>query len=486
MTTRKKVPWSHWDRFLFIVLGLIFVLVIGLSIWFHELDKNPEVSIPTPTPPAVNAFPYYKVASEAVIDSDKIGVALSPPSDFSGRRLPHRSGYSLGMGRPGMGGMPGMGRPGMGQALNNQPCTYSQPCTFAQKEALVSENMGAIQMLHLGFRYPYQQPRIISFPALYPDGAKIRGLGRLLALQAQVKLKQGDWTGAMTCDLDAIQLGEEIPHGGTLIPMLIGIACQANGRRHAWDIVNHLNSVQAQAAIRRLEQIRADHVSLNIILQEEKWVEQAGLLELMRNRNWPNNLYDVSHVEYIIDVPPWRARLLPIQIQMIGKRRIMANYTRFMNQTITKERHPFVVAAHLPDPPLPNDPVNQLTLSPSLGDCHLRELNAHTQNALLLTMIALHAYQLDHGAYPNTLSALVPHYLKAIPNDPFALSSPLRYKQLGSSYLLYSIGPDGKDDGGRPSFDKTYAPPSVKGGFDRRYWVRQNSQGDIVAGVNTT
>jgi hypothetical protein len=39
--------------------------------------------------------------------------------------------------------------------------------------------------------------------------------------------------------------------------------------------------------------------------------------------------------------------------------------------------------------------------------------------------------------------------LQKIPNDPFATHSPLKYKRNKTAYILYSIGPDGKDDGGK-------------------------------------
>ena len=136
-----------------------------------------------------------------------------------------------------------------------------------------------------------------------------------------------------------------------------------------------------------------------------------------------------------------------------------------------------------PAPPLPTDPVNQILLS-GFGQVRMREVEADTQNALLLTTLALRAYSLDHGAYPPTLAALAPHYLQTVPADPFALSGSLRYKLTGTKYVLYSVGPDGKDDGGTAIFDRM-KPAQTAGGDPRRY-VQQDSQGDIVAGSTST
>ena len=41
----------------------------------------------------------------------------------------------------------------------------------------------------------------------------------------------------------------------------------------------------------------------------------------------------------------------------------------------------------------------------------------------------------------------MPEYLDTVPEDPFD-GKPLRYKRLPKGYVVYSIGWDGKDDGG--------------------------------------
>ena len=46
------------------------------------------------------------------------------------------------------------------------------------------------------------------------------------------------------------------------------------------------------------------------------------------------------------------------------------------------------------------------------------------------------------------LADLVPRFLAAVPTDPFN-GAPLRYKRSEQGFIVYSIGPDGHDDGGR-------------------------------------
>ena len=60
----------------------------------------------------------------------------------------------------------------------------------------------------------------------------------------------------------------------------------------------------------------------------------------------------------------------------------------------------------------------------------------------------LERYRLAHGAYPDTLEALVPQLVDKLPHDLIG-GQPLKYRRTANDqFLLYSIGWNGKDDGG--------------------------------------
>jgi hypothetical protein len=65
-----------------------------------------------------------------------------------------------------------------------------------------------------------------------------------------------------------------------------------------------------------------------------------------------------------------------------------------------------------------------------------------------IAAIAIERFRLAHGQLPKNLNELVPQFLSAVPNDPFD-GQPLRYHLLDKGYVIYSIGSDGHDDGGR-------------------------------------
>jgi hypothetical protein len=63
--------------------------------------------------------------------------------------------------------------------------------------------------------------------------------------------------------------------------------------------------------------------------------------------------------------------------------------------------------------------------------------------------IAVRMYQIDHGRLPDTLGQLVPDYLAEVPQDPMGEpGTRIRYVNDPNTPLLYSVGRDGRDDGG--------------------------------------
>jgi hypothetical protein len=72
---------------------------------------------------------------------------------------------------------------------------------------------------------------------------------------------------------------------------------------------------------------------------------------------------------------------------------------------------------------------------------------AQATAACAQTAVAMTRYRLDHGALPARVEDLVPAYLEAVPLDPFD-GQPLRLAIRNDQWIIYSIGPDLKDDGG--------------------------------------
>jgi hypothetical protein len=74
---------------------------------------------------------------------------------------------------------------------------------------------------------------------------------------------------------------------------------------------------------------------------------------------------------------------------------------------------------------------------------------------LLQADLAIRLYQREYGELPRDLEQLVPAYLPELPIDPYS-GQLLRYRNQGTDFILYSVGKDGRDDGGKFTNSATY------------------------------
>jgi hypothetical protein len=78
---------------------------------------------------------------------------------------------------------------------------------------------------------------------------------------------------------------------------------------------------------------------------------------------------------------------------------------------------------------------------------------AETRREMTVAAIALKRYRLRTGQTAASLAALVPDFLPVLPRDYYD-GQPLRYRpQPGNGFVLYSVGANGKDDGGDAGAD---------------------------------
>lgn len=89
------------------------------------------------------------------------------------------------------------------------------------------------------------------------------------------------------------------------------------------------------------------------------------------------------------------------------------------------------------------------------SDAALRKsARMETARNTVVTAIALRRYQLRHHQLPAALEKLTPDLLPTVPVDCMDGES-LRYRRnTDGTFVLYSVGEDGKDDGGDPSLPK--------------------------------
>jgi hypothetical protein len=88
---------------------------------------------------------------------------------------------------------------------------------------------------------------------------------------------------------------------------------------------------------------------------------------------------------------------------------------------------------------------------PALGQVFVSESKGRAFHRAAEVLVAATHSRLANGSLPESATALVPDYLPAVPLDPFTKDAPLLTKRTDDGWLIvYSVGPDGEDDGGPP------------------------------------
>jgi hypothetical protein len=85
---------------------------------------------------------------------------------------------------------------------------------------------------------------------------------------------------------------------------------------------------------------------------------------------------------------------------------------------------------------------------PALARAETMADQAAVKRDLAMLAVALAGYKAEQGSYPDSLAALSPGWLTAIPQDRFS-GKPLIYSKTADGYVLYSVGDNLTDDGGK-------------------------------------
>jgi hypothetical protein len=319
---------------------------------------------------------------------------------------------------------------------------------------------------HIPFDVPPKPELMISLHL--PHVVPTRDLAAAAASRATLRLAAGDVDGAHQDLLAVHRLGRLFTQQPTLVETLVGItidglACQAEQQAA---VAGGLTAEQARAWSADLAALppldppadrldigeRSMFHDINQYFARHSASEAAPALAGIAGP--PNNLDKTGALLYLTLVPVHYDQLM---------RDANAWYDR-MVIALRKPTYPERAAALNSI----NDDISRLIggqgfvtkllsgewlmslFLPSVTRVHAKHTAAEMRLGLTRAALALSAYKSDIGRYPAALDALAPKYLEQIPPDLFT-NQPLTYRPVpdGTSYLLYSRGPNMTDDGGK-------------------------------------
>lgn len=357
----------------------------------------------------------------------------------------------------------------------------------------VRANRRALDLIHADLTLPYHEsfPTTLWDMAVHPSPSHI--LPTTLRAEAAWKLYRGDQAGTVTESMNLIILGENIEGGGSLMARLIGIQSERFGRQLLWRLLPDMSAEQALQCSRMLAGLHRRHVPLKTTVQ---WERNSGLTLRRVLLSDPLWRWHASRTLFHSGDP---ALPVAFALHKDSNRQILQTYIAYMDSAEADLDRPYpqmwdTVAVMEQS----HDMVNNF-LTPSFAGVRFEELHSETENALLETALAIHAYRLENGASPSNLQSLCPKYLAEVPQDPFQPGSALHYaptrrvlsffdtlppvgrKRAYPPFLLYSVGPDGIDQHGSPIFSGS--PGAFRSSASELAPVPGNP-GDIVAGIN--
>ena len=432
----SRKPLSKAEKSLIFVCVFAIIPLAAVVFIAGQRDAEPVWNIAPATPrPIPNGYDFYVAAARSTV---RLTPEVDPASD--GKRPMNEDAFN----GP--------------YALKN----YS----LARRNAWLAANVKTFSLFNQGLQTPSMAPEF-SIKG-NRDWAKLRQLARDVSVRSRTFQMAKQPMRATMSALDAVQMAQDTARDGGL--RLVGIAIMAIGRDPLEDwnkTINSLSAEEARVAARRLEAILSREPKLSQTLTIAKRETLLELQNAIKNKGWRNSPVLGKSVSQSLSLA-W-------QRQTLSKKTIVANMNRALDAQIANSQLPYSQAQNATLPPDPDFLTREFVISNNrFGQ---NDARSNTSNNMLLLRLALRAFIAQNKSAPPTLASLVPAYLKAIPTDVYNDGKPLFYQAKGTTYKLWSVGPDMKNDGG--------APLSRKRG-DKGLKPVQNTldnTGDFVAGL---
>jgi hypothetical protein len=137
------------------------------------------------------------------------------------------------------------------------------------------------------------------------------------------------------------------------------------------------------------------------------------------------------------------------------KRPAYLDLDRYMSAWVAETRKPVMDITPPPGPKELEGIMPDESLEPDAMGAHvMRHAYVTARLRILLAALLVEGRRKATGAYPARLTGLAPAEHLA---DPFS-NDMLVYRSAGTRYTLYSVGPNGKDDGGTPYTESRMRP----------------------------
>lgn len=300
-------------------------------------------------------------------------------------------------------------------------------------------------------------PKITSFTNLMPYVSQFRHQARFKKVEAKLFFSQGKEEEAFKTALGIMHLGDmQKNSGGAVINYLVAIAVEGVGADTLEDFIP-LTSLSSDKLIGYAEILNTytnDNVGFINSANTELIVSCNIIDDVAAGKTHLSDVLFTSVPKFIdLCIPAESYFFMPNQTK-----KIMADHYLLLIKSADKpyskiDLKYFDDIADDCTPSFKNiilkdnyvgRALNGMIMPAYSGLLNRKCRSTLYKNALQLLLV-IKAYQVDNSKLPESLNDLVPKYIKSIPEDPFDGNN-IRYNK--EKRIIYSVGENGKDDGG--------------------------------------
>jgi hypothetical protein len=279
---------------------------------------------------------------------------------------------------------------------------------------------------------------------------------QVFAAESRVAAAHGHYGAALGCALDAIELGGNIARGGGQSERGTGQSCQMAGLEEVERLYPHLPPAGLRQHLRRVRRLRQSWPTIAESLDVERQVQMARCAESLRTLGkqslWQQ--LDATETElgsrnsgWMNPAPspnkPWAHRWEVWHEALTPRAAVLQDLDRFYRELMIASSRP--APKGVPVPELRTLWAREFASTWFTGQ--YRGEWARHNLALVETALAVRLFQLGRGRWPQRLEEIPHEWLPVVPVDVWG--QPIAYRLKRGEPVIYSIGADAKDDGGR-------------------------------------
>lgn len=324
-----------------------------------------------------------------------------------------------------------------------------EPSDRSALEGIAAKNQEALGLLHAMADKPcflYRDPRAPMEETIIPGMIKMILATRLIGFDAFLAAEKGDVPAAAERIISGLGFASKVAQEATMITQLIAVAdtrmlasfleAICRGRKVDEEILLRLIADLEPGPWR--ERLARSISGERTLMLERGSAMIKGGSRVMAGEKLSNRLLYWLLRPILKDEVRWQQKKL-IAWERIAREPYFQQRELLKTDAAFSERVPWYFK------------LTGFWEGGAYGTLFLKSAQLEATFLAARTGLACRLYKSRNGSYPESLEALVPGILAEVPIDPFT-GKPFVYRHEGEGFIVYSLGSNEKDDGGRSTY----------------------------------